>query len=103
LKSKTKSVWALFGQKRELFSRLLKKEGVEGSARPAIPRRDGPGPWPLSYAQERLWFIDQLLPGGTGYNIPEVKRIGGTLEVAALERAINEIVQLLLRNPGRRP
>jgi hypothetical protein len=93
LKSKTKSVWALFGQKRELFSRLLKKEGVEGSARPAIPRRDGPGPWPLSYAQERLWFIDQLLPGGTGYNIPEVKRIGGTLEVAALERAINEIVR----------
>jgi hypothetical protein len=46
---------------------------------------------PLSFAQERLWFIDRMQPGGTGYNIPRVTRMAGPLAVAALERAINEI------------
>ncbi len=46
---------------------------------------------PLSYAQERLWFIDQLQPGSAGYNMPEVMRVTGVLKVDALERAINEI------------
>jgi amino acid adenylation domain-containing protein len=48
---------------------------------------------PLSFAQERLWFIDRLEPGSTAYNIPVALRLGGALDEAALERALGEIVR----------
>ncbi|WP_229212466.1 non-ribosomal peptide synthetase, partial [Duganella sp. HH105] len=48
---------------------------------------------PLSFAQQRLWFIDQLEPGSGFYNIPLAVRLIGTLDVAALRRTVNEIVR----------
>src|SRR5262249_49652517 len=48
---------------------------------------------PLSFAQQRLWFIDQLNPGGAVYNIPGAMRLEGALNLDALERVINEIVR----------
>ena len=48
---------------------------------------------PLSFAQQRLWFIDQLDPGSAVYNLPGVVRLEGRLEIEALERAVNEIVR----------
>jgi amino acid adenylation domain-containing protein len=51
------------------------------------------GDLPLSFAQQRLWFLDQLQPGSPFYNIPRAIRLRGTLDVAALERAINQIVR----------
>ncbi len=50
-------------------------------------------PLPLSYAQQRLWFIDQLEPGNPFYNIPSAMRLRGSLNVAALEQSLNEIVR----------
>ncbi|HEY0022716.1 MAG TPA: non-ribosomal peptide synthase/polyketide synthase [Longimicrobium sp.] len=50
-------------------------------------------PLPLSFAQERLWFIDRLEPGSAAYNIPVARRLAGALDVAALERSLGEIVQ----------
>ena len=47
---------------------------------------------PLSFAQERLWFLDRLQPGSPLYNIPAVLRLIGTLDERALERALGEIV-----------
>ncbi|HEX3555462.1 MAG TPA: amino acid adenylation domain-containing protein [Thermoanaerobaculia bacterium] len=47
---------------------------------------------PLSYGQQRLWFLDQLV-GGAFYNIPMAYRLAGTLDVVALERSLNEIVR----------
>ncbi|WP_139119099.1 condensation domain-containing protein, partial [Pseudoalteromonas sp. BMB] len=62
----------------------------------AVPRvtEDGTAVtgFPLSYAQERLWFIDQLEPGSANYNIPKAVSIHGALEVSQLEQAFNEIV-----------
>ncbi|HEX9117664.1 MAG TPA: amino acid adenylation domain-containing protein, partial [Anaerolineae bacterium] len=49
--------------------------------------------FPLSYAQERLWFMDQLAPGSPFYNISHALRIRLPLDVAALERSLNEIVR----------
>jgi amino acid adenylation domain-containing protein len=48
---------------------------------------------PLSFAQQRLWFIDQLEPGSTAYNIPGATRLEGRLDLQALEKVINEIVR----------
>jgi non-ribosomal peptide synthetase component F/acyl carrier protein len=61
------------------------------TAPPVLPiARDVP--LPLSFAQQRLWFLDQLSPGSAAYNILGGMRLEGALDVAALERAINEIV-----------
>src|SRR5687768_7632800 len=51
------------------------------------------GRLPLSFAQERLWFIDRLDPGSAAYNIPVAWRLGGALDEAALERSLGEIVR----------
>jgi aspartate racemase len=48
---------------------------------------------PLSFAQQRLWFIDQLEPGNSAYNCPAAVRLKGPLNVAALEQSVNEIVK----------
>ncbi len=48
---------------------------------------------PLSFAQQRLWFLDQLNPNNPVYNLPQPIRLTGTLDFGALERALNEIVQ----------
>ncbi|MFL5382179.1 MAG: amino acid adenylation domain-containing protein, partial [Longimicrobiaceae bacterium] len=48
---------------------------------------------PLSFAQERLWFIDRLEPGSATYNISLARRLGGALDERALERALGEIVR----------
>jgi len=48
---------------------------------------------PLSFAQERLWFIDQWSPNSTAYHMPAAVRLTGRLDVSALERAFQEIVR----------
>ena len=51
------------------------------------------GNLPLSFPQERLWFLDQLQPGSSSYNVPMAFRVTGPLNVSALEQSLNEIVQ----------
>ncbi|HEV2146721.1 MAG TPA: amino acid adenylation domain-containing protein, partial [Longimicrobiaceae bacterium] len=51
------------------------------------------GPLPLSFGQQRLWFIDRLQPGGSVYNLSSALRLRGPLDVAALEGALGEIVR----------
>src|SRR5205823_6140723 len=48
---------------------------------------------PLSFAQESLWFIDQLDPGSNAYNVPVVLRLHGRIQPAILESALNEILR----------
>ncbi|HEU4754210.1 MAG TPA: condensation domain-containing protein, partial [Armatimonadota bacterium] len=50
-------------------------------------------PLPLSFAQERLWFLDRLEPGSATYNILAAWRLGGALDERALERSLGEIVR----------
>ena len=47
---------------------------------------------PLSFSQQRLWFIDQLVPGNPFYNVPAAVRLEGSLNVKALEESFNEIL-----------
>src|ERR1041385_6898134 len=48
--------------------------------------------FPLSFAQQRIWFLDQMEPGSPFYNLPQVISINGNLNVDALQRTFNEIV-----------
>lgn len=48
---------------------------------------------PLSFSQQRLWFLNQLEPGNPLYNIPGAVRLIGLLNVAALEQSLNEIIK----------
>ncbi|HEX6718889.1 MAG TPA: amino acid adenylation domain-containing protein [Pyrinomonadaceae bacterium] len=60
---------------------------------PPIERASRTGPLPLSFAQQRLWFLDQLEPGSAFYNVPAAIRLSGRLDVAALGEALQEIVR----------
>ncbi|WP_417821992.1 amino acid adenylation domain-containing protein [Terasakiella sp.] len=57
-----------------------------------IPRRSPDCAIPLSYAQERLWFIQMLEGPSAAYNIPSLYRLRGDLDVDALERALNHVI-----------
>ncbi|MFP5284135.1 MAG: condensation domain-containing protein, partial [Thermoanaerobaculia bacterium] len=58
-----------------------------------IPRRAADGPAPLSFAQERLWFLDQLTPGLTAYSIVRAFRLRGPLDTRALAAAAAGVIR----------
>jgi amino acid adenylation domain-containing protein len=73
----------------ELGARLI--EGKK--ARVRLQRQERPERLPLSYSQQRLWFLDRLEGTSTEYNIPEALRLLGRLDRESLEKAINTIVE----------
>jgi amino acid adenylation domain-containing protein len=75
--------------------RALQEEPA-ADERPRIPRsplRETGGPYPLSFAQQRLWFLDQFEPGTPAFNVPAAIGLRGRLDVAALHGALNEVVR----------
>lgn len=60
---------------------------------PAIARVTREGHLPLSFAQTRLWLLEQLYPGSCTYNIPSAVHLVGALNVAALKQSLGEIVR----------
>ncbi|WP_035373166.1 non-ribosomal peptide synthetase [Pseudoduganella violaceinigra] len=75
-----------------LLCAKLPPDEEEASAAVAPPTQQQPA-LPLSFAQQRLWFLNEFEPGSASYNLPSVMRISGMLDAAALERALNEIVR----------
>src|SRR5262245_51948427 len=49
--------------------------------------------FPLSFAQQRLWFLDQLQPSSPTYNLLAAFRLQGTLNMALLQQSFNEIIR----------
>ncbi len=89
----TERIAGLSPERRRLIERLLRQEGVDLRRLPIVrqPRRDQP--FPTSFAQQRLWFLDQFEPGSPFYNIPLAVRLQGQLDIPALHRALDEIVR----------
>ncbi|MCP4570816.1 MAG: AMP-binding protein, partial [bacterium] len=65
----------------------------EGVAAPPLVTVARDRELPLSFAQQRLWFLDQLDPRSPAYNIPLAVRLNGTVEAGLLERIFNEVVR----------
>src|SRR6185369_14177768 len=81
-------------QRRALYELLLKKKHSESLSLNRIqPRAPLSNSSSLSFAQQRLWLVDQLEPGNAMYNIPIALRLTGGLNVAALEKTLSEIIR----------
>ena len=78
-------------EKLKLFELLREKKGLQNKEN-TIPKAAAAGYYPLSFAQQRLWFLDQLFPGTPLYNIPTFIRATGRLNLKALEKTFSEIV-----------
>ncbi|MGB7921969.1 MAG: amino acid adenylation domain-containing protein [Pyrinomonadaceae bacterium] len=78
------------GLAAQVDMQLKSGHGLEA---PALVKASREGVLPLSFAQQRLWFLDQLEPDSTSYNIPAAVRLTGQLNVDALERSISEIIR----------
>ncbi|HEX8272004.1 MAG TPA: non-ribosomal peptide synthase/polyketide synthase, partial [Longimicrobiaceae bacterium] len=76
-----------------LAGRVEAALGAERSAAERIPRRADDGPAPLSFAQQRLWFIHQLDPASSAYNMPFALRLRGALDARALRRSLTELAR----------
>jgi amino acid adenylation domain-containing protein len=84
---------AFSAEELELLAYLLHEEGVELESQQTIFPRQNATDIPLSFAQQRLWFLHQLEPTSAVYNLPLCIRLRGSLDVSALEGTINEIIK----------
>ncbi|HVO62722.1 MAG TPA: amino acid adenylation domain-containing protein [Terriglobales bacterium] len=80
-------ITGLSAAKKALLRARLRKTGSEHT----IPRRSK-AQAPLSFAQQRLWFLDQFDPCSCAYNVARVFRLSGNLQQESLQRALNAIV-----------
>ncbi|MBV8177164.1 MAG: AMP-binding protein, partial [Verrucomicrobia bacterium] len=79
--------------KDKLISFLLQKRGLATREKDELVRYSEKGSIPLSYSQQRLWFVDRLTGASTEYNILEPWRLRGMLDRDALVKAVQTIVE----------
>jgi amino acid adenylation domain-containing protein/non-ribosomal peptide synthase protein (TIGR01720 family) len=95
MKDLSERINALTPEQRAVFE-LLRKSSRRKPARPGAPplaRRAGTEPAPLSFDQERLWFLQTLDPESVTYNNGTLTRMEGPLDVPALAAALGEVVR----------
>lgn len=93
----SKELAGLTPKQRALLELRLRRRQAEAASAPGgvrIPRRAAvAAPLAPSFAQQRLWFIDQLQPGSVFFNLTTALRLTGALDAAAFARALTEIVR----------
>jgi amino acid adenylation domain-containing protein len=83
--------WPILADLAERVDEMLRAGHV--LTLPPLQRLTGATQLPLSYAQQRLWFLDQLTPHNNAYNIPIGFRVRGPLNLLTLEQSLNATVQ----------
>src|SRR5262245_58685878 len=83
----------LSSAKRALLERFKRGESAHARDANFIPRRAIYSPVPASLTQQRLWFLDRLMPDLAAYNIPTAVRLEGALNIATLRCALDEIAR----------
>jgi amino acid adenylation domain-containing protein len=76
--------------KRAVFEKLA---AAACHAAPPVSPRHRSGPVPVSFAQQRLWFLDQMMPGTALFNMSSAYPIEGDVDEPVLARAVNEVVR----------
>ncbi len=84
---------SLSDDQEALLALLLAEAGLGLDDTDRIPHRAVGEVLPLSFAQQRLWFLHQLEPDNPAYTLPTAIRLEGVLDLPALERSINEVVR----------
>lgn len=84
---------ALSPERRALFERKLAAQGLSTNPHAIPARPSDAGPIPLSFAQRRLWFLQQLDPSNTAYNMMTALRFHGALDQTALQNAIFKLIE----------
>ena len=79
-------------RKPEILAFLRSSRKAARDEGEVLSRTERPGRLPLSYAQQRLWFLCQLDPGSPVYNIPAAVELTGSLDADALEHTIRDII-----------
>jgi amino acid adenylation domain-containing protein len=79
-------------EQRKLLALRLKTRKAPPADAPAAEEGAG-GEYPLSFAQQRLWMLERLQPGGTAYNLPSAVRVRAELDPEHVRRAVNEVVR----------
>ncbi|NRS16242.1 amino acid adenylation domain-containing protein [Brevibacillus sp. HB1.4B] len=98
-KESAKSRDEILAESRSKLSekKLALLEKLKGSKletkKTGIPRRSREGFVPLSFAQQRLWFLDQLVPNSPAYNVVAAFHLSGELHTNIMEQCVNEIVE----------
>lgn len=95
----SKRAFVLSPARRALLQALLRQQGIEAPTGARIPRREvggqaagEPQALPLSFAQERIWFLDKLLPGNDLFNLSCTWRFTYPVDVDVLQQSLNEVV-----------
>jgi amino acid adenylation domain-containing protein len=101
--------FSLDAKRLAVLDALLERESPGSGTAQGIPRVAERDALPLSFAQQRLWFLDQLTPGSPAYNLPSALRIGGPLDAAVLARVLttiaarHETLRTVFRVTGNEP
>ncbi|HLF04001.1 MAG TPA: amino acid adenylation domain-containing protein [Dehalococcoidia bacterium] len=79
-------------EKRALLERRLQTRDLGAMGDGRIPRRDSTGPCPLSFSQERLWFLNQIEPDNPNYNMSKAIRMAGKVDLGVLQQVLDAVV-----------
>ncbi|MEX3526046.1 MAG: amino acid adenylation domain-containing protein [Burkholderia sp.] len=93
LRSISTAYVALPPEKRAVFRGRLRERGIDAARLPIVPFPGAERRFPLSHAQERLWFLWCLDPASAAYNVTGAVRLRGRLEVGALRAALDRVVE----------
>ncbi|MFZ0548313.1 MAG: amino acid adenylation domain-containing protein [Candidatus Promineifilaceae bacterium] len=88
---KDKKTTLLSAEQEALLDQLLAEEGLTSEAATAIPKRPSDAPVPLTYAQSRIWFLEQLTPEGESFVITTAIRLHVPIQPSLLQTALEDI------------